>query len=92
VPAARDATRFTPVDVLRDVAALRAVVFRAPVERADVFFAVERDPVDLAVFAIAIVLLSEKLNFAPQRLHQLSNYVVTCAQVQLLHCIFYQKV
>jgi hypothetical protein len=89
--------RLTPV-VLRDVAALRAVVLRAPV----VFFAVARDPVerdpvereevDLPVFAIAIVLLSEKLNFAPQRLHQLSNYVVACAQVQLMHCIFYQKV
>ena len=83
----RVAVRFTPVVALRDVAGFLAVVLRAPVERADVFFAVERDPVvrdpvDLPVFAIAIVSLSEKLSFAPQRLHQLSNYVVACAQVQ----------
>jgi hypothetical protein len=97
VPAARDATRFTPLVDLRDVAALRAVVLRAPVERAVDFFAVERDPVErdpvvLPVFAIAIVSLSEKLDFAPQRLHQLCNYVVTCAQVQSLHGIFCLKV
>ena len=92
VPAARAATRLTPVVLLRDVAGLRAVVLRAPVDRAEVFFAVVREPVDLRVFAIAIVLLSEKLNFAPQRLHQLSNYIVTCAQVQSLHSYFYSKV
>jgi hypothetical protein len=95
----RPAALRAPVARPRDAVVFFAVVFfavvrepveRDPVERDALLRPVLRD--DVPLFAIAVVLLSEKLNFATQRLHQLSNYVVTCAQVQVLHLVFCSKV
>lgn len=89
-PAALRAPVARPRDAVVFFAVVRFAVVRDPVERDAVLRPVLRE--DVPFFAIAIVLLSEKLNFATQRLHQLGCYIVMCAQVQVLHVISCSKV